>query len=44
MTTITMQEPKIIIILGLSPIPNQTQNGPITISNSIIKLTIADVV
>jgi hypothetical protein len=31
-------------MLGLSPMPNQTQNGPITISNSITKLTIAEVV
>jgi hypothetical protein len=29
-------------LVGFSPIPNQTQNGPITISNNIIKLTIAE--
>ena len=28
--------------VGLSPIPSQTQNGPITISNNIIKLTTAE--
>lgn len=31
-----------MILVGLSPIPSQTQNGPITISISMIKLTIAE--
>lgn len=43
-TEMTKKAPKIMIMLGLSPIPIQTQNGPITISSSITKLTIADVV
>ena len=40
----TIKLPNNIELLGVSPIPNQTQKGPITISKSIIKLTIAEVV
>ena len=41
-TNNTMTAPKIIIIVGFSSITSQTQKGPITISKSIIKLTIAE--
>ena len=30
------------MVVGRSPIPSQTQKGPITISRSIIRLTIAE--
>ena len=40
----TITPPIIIEFVGVSPIPNHTQNGPITISNNIIRLTIAEVV
>ena len=43
-TVITKKAPSIIVMLGLSPIAIHTQNGPITISSSITKLTIAEVV
>ncbi len=36
----TRREPLIIVIVGISPIPNHTQSGPKTISRSIIRLTI----
>ncbi len=44
MTIITKKAPIIIVKLGFSPIAIHTQKGPITISSSIIKLTIEEVV
>ena len=40
----TKKAPRIIVTLGFSPIAIHTQKGPITISSSIIKLTIEEVV